>query len=227
MNVRMLILLLCIVAEQLVCAQSERMLTGVVVDKQTQKPLTGAVVHTAKHSYLVDDLGRIALQVNVGDEVLFTHIGYQTARLTIADSLSMQSIFSIKMVEDTLMLSEVVVRPRHINLERLSHTMPVKPKVEDVIARVNFKNATIIALTTLPSKIDAEMATKRTIESLVEQQCYEGMIKPNISFSSSSISTMVSLIKNRSLRVDNSYKNDINSQKMSLISESEIESLLK
>jgi len=219
MNIKILILLLCFVTELSVSAQSdERMLTGVVVDKQTQKTLTGTVVHTAKHSYVVDELGRVALQAKVGDEIVFTHIGYQSAHLTIADTLSAQSIFSIMMVEDTLMLSEVVVRPRHINLERLSRTMPVKQKAEEVIARVNFRNATIIALST-PPKIDAGMVQKRQIDYFVNQQIYEGMIAPNISLNVS-VSKIMSLIKIGRVNNDNDVK-------LSLISASEINDLLK
>ncbi len=219
MNMRILPFLLCIVMAQLVCAQTdERMLTGVIVDKQTQKPLTGAVVHTARHSYVVDELGRIALQTKVGDELIFTHVGYQSVRLTIADTLSPQTIFSIMMVEDTLMLSEVVVRPRHINLERLSRTMPVKQKVEDVIARVNFKNATIIALST-PPKLDAEIAQKRQIEDFVNRQCYEGMIMPCISLNIS-FSKIAKLIKVGKIDADNDIK-------INVISAREIADLLK
>ncbi len=181
---------------------NERIITGVIVDKQTKMPLSSAVMHTAECSYAADEQGRIAARVKVGDVVAFTHVGYQTARMQIVDTLAYQSIFSIMMTEDTLMLSEVVVRPRVVNLERLARTMPLQIKQEDVIVRTNFENATLIALYTQPQAIDAQMAQSRQMDAFVSEQVNRGMIASNqmISISSLRIFALISELQRKSKR---------------------------
>ncbi|MCR5697161.1 MAG: carboxypeptidase-like regulatory domain-containing protein [Marinilabiliaceae bacterium] len=198
----------------------ERILCGIVVDKHTLKPLANAVMHTEKQSYLADDMGRISARVHVGDVIAFTHVGYQPVRMQVADSLSFQSVFSIKMSEDTLTLPEVTVRPRQIKLEYLERVMPVREKLEDVVARINFKNATLIALHTKPTIIDAEMATKRQMESFVNKQINEGMMPTSIK---------IGLPSNLILGVLRLVNFDRKETDVDIrpISESEIESLMK
>lgn len=176
-----------------------RIISGVIVDKQTHKPLSNAVMHTAECSYLADEQGRIAAQVKVGDVVAFTHVGYQMARMRITDTLAYQSIFSIMMVEDTLMLSEVIVRPREVNLERLARTMPLKIRQEDEVAKMNFAQATLIALSAAPQIVDAQMAQSRQIDAFVSEQVNRGMIAPNqmISISPMRIIAFIAAMRHR------------------------------
>ena len=136
-----LIYLMLLVASVSFAQGNERMLVGVIMDSKTESPLGGAVLHTAKHNLVSDDNGRVTATVDVGDVVYVTHVGYQTARIEIADTLAYQNLFGVFMTEDTLQLAEVVVKARQVDLTLMSHTMQLNKSYEDEIMKNNVLNA--------------------------------------------------------------------------------------
>lgn len=182
-------------------SQNEVSLTGIILDKDNLQPMTQAVMHTVNGIYCADSSGRISASVAHGDVVAFAHVGYQTVRMHITDSVAHHPAFTVLMSADTIMLSEVVARPRTVKLEQVVATMPLYENISTDIARYNFQLASFVALSRPSLSVDADAATKRTLAGFSSSAEYKGMIQPNQVFGISTSRTLAPLFdKNSKLK---------------------------
>lgn len=172
--------ILLFIAMHLCCILSlsqERVLVGIIVDKVSLNPLPYAKVSVSKDVYLADEVGRVNVRCEVGQTIEFSHIGYQKAELTVNDTLDYQTLFGVFMSPDTIMLSEVTVKSRQLNLSVMSRTLPISIDINNEIASSNVKLATQTALSRSGIGIlDSDDAQKREINKNINRQVNEGFV---------------------------------------------------
>ena len=108
--------MLCIVALFLgttSLAFAQNIVSGTIVDKDG--PLMGASVHVkgTTNGTITDMDGQYSLEANLGDELEISYVGYITQNLKVVGNT-----LDITMVEDTEVLSEVVVTAMGIKRDR-------------------------------------------------------------------------------------------------------------
>ena len=87
--------------------QSQKLLSGKVIDSKTQEALVGAIVKLVKANSIVvtDSEGNFTIQSTMdADEILFAYTGYETIQMPIGG----QNYFSINLVPGKL-LDEVIL----------------------------------------------------------------------------------------------------------------------
>ncbi len=91
---------------------------GLVMDAVTQLPLTGSQIFINRSfSTTSDNGGRFAFYVLRGDTVRFIRLGYKPETYYVSDTLrGREFIAGIYMQTDTLLIGEVVIVPRLVNL---------------------------------------------------------------------------------------------------------------
>ena len=94
-------------------AFAQNIVTGTIVDKDG--PLMGASVHVkgTTNGTITDMDGQYSLEANLGDELEFSYVGYTTQTLKVIGNT-----LNVTMVEDTEVLSEVVVTAMGIKRDR-------------------------------------------------------------------------------------------------------------
>ncbi len=91
---------------------------GIILDSGTREPLTGAhYINMHSSAGAADGRGQVSFYARPLDTVTFTCVGYKDLRMVISDTLyAKEYTAGIYMSSDTLMIEEVVVRPRLGNL---------------------------------------------------------------------------------------------------------------
>ncbi|MFH0841089.1 MAG: hypothetical protein V1903_00575 [Bacteroidota bacterium] len=114
---------------------------GTVFDAVTFRALAGSQILINSKSYSVsDEEGRFAFHVLRGDTVLFTRVGYKSARLTISDTLSgREFVAGVYMQTDTLEIEEVVIIPRYSNLRSEMFTSHPEADIKIENAKYNLE----------------------------------------------------------------------------------------
>jgi hypothetical protein len=92
---------------------------GIVIDASTLSPISNSqILINRTFSSLSNNDGTFAFYVNRRDTVLFRHLGYKSTSMFVSDTLSgLEFVAGIYMQTDTLLIGEVVIVPRFINLK--------------------------------------------------------------------------------------------------------------
>ncbi len=182
-----------------VVAQAEnsaRQISALVCDATTLEPLSDAVMSCNSALYAVDVAGRVAAVVEVGDTLCFRHVGYREAKLPVVDSLWQQSIAGIFLTKDTVLLSEVVVRPRVINISAPLNVVGTEP--QSVIAQQNIRRSAYQALTQPNTSAWDSHDNQRLVQQRFNHALeYRHMIAPDetIGVGSAAIALIFNLIR--------------------------------
>jgi TonB-linked SusC/RagA family outer membrane protein len=80
-------------------------LTGTVFDAKTAQPLPGVTIINNGSGTVTDFDGKFSLEVNTGDELTFSFIGFITKTVTVGN----QSKIEVNLEEDVVSLEEIVV----------------------------------------------------------------------------------------------------------------------
>lgn len=138
-------------------SSEELYVTGVVWDKDSMVPLPDAVCRYGNVVSGVDRQGRFSLQVNAGDTLRFTHVGYAAMEIIISDSLRQKDyLMGVFLPRDTILLAEFVIFPRYV-LET------IRINSDQLCIEYNMKRALHEALS--PVKVmDRNMNQKMQIE---------------------------------------------------------------
>jgi hypothetical protein len=112
---------------------------GVIIDASTLGRLGSSqiIINRAISGISADD-GTFSFYANKNDTVLFSMLGYKTARLVVNDSLSgTEFLTGVYLETDTLLIGEVIIMPKLTNLktEMMNPTIKTDPKLEN--ARTN------------------------------------------------------------------------------------------
>lgn len=173
-------------------------LAGIVLDKTTYSPLSGATLTINSHpTYTTDNAGRVGASVAVGDTLTFRHIGYRNAQIIAHDSLFAQSIFAIFLSSDTVQIAEVIVRPRIYRLAETARYMPVAINSQEIIAQQNFRRSTHTALTAPPTAAwDVHQNQSSVINRSIHEIEYRHMVSPDrmVSVGTTAIAAIAQLI---------------------------------
>lgn len=92
---------------------------GIVMDASSLSPVPNSqILINRTFSSLSGIDGTFAFYVNRRDTVLFRHLGYKSTSMFVGDTLSgMDFVAGIYMQSDTLLIGEVVIVPRFVNLK--------------------------------------------------------------------------------------------------------------
>ncbi len=119
--------------------------SAIVCDRETLTPLSqSTLIHNGLLS-TADNAGRTYALAEAGDTLTFRHVGYRSATFVVSDSLAEQNIVGIFLSRDTVMLSEVVVRPRIFRMPTVLTPLELNPK--DIAAQQNMKRSVQAAFT--------------------------------------------------------------------------------
>lgn len=185
---------------------SQRSFACVVIDAQTSEPLENATLRLGQYGCSADGNGRIETFANVGDTLVFTHVGYFPVALEVKESFFVQSIVAVKLSPDTVFLSEVVVKPRNLLL-REARQMIEEMRVNEEIAKVAFANSKYDALSRPSTKaMDALDNQNFMLNSHISRTENNGLITGASISLTRSLDRIVSRLKRNHKRVYKSYK---------------------
>jgi len=152
--------------------------SGIVYNKYTLDSLPGTSISFRGKLFTTNQHGQFAFYAFKNDRINFSHVGFKNFTLTIPDTLSGKDfIVAIALSSDTVLLSEVVIRPR-INYEKFKEMVLYGFKEERTQAN-HLKNNieyTKIAANKIPKKLDAEMLTDMKMRSYEEKAINMGLI---------------------------------------------------
>lgn len=164
-----LLLVVCTVAGGQEWNGRQLSVVGVVWDKDSLQPLSGAVCHQGDISKGVDEKGCFSVRVQVGDTLRFSHVGYVPAEVVITDSLAGDDyLLGVFLSRDTVMLAEVLILPRF-----LDRRIRLNPLLQN--AHQNLRGA-LWAASRPVEKMDREMNQKMMIEDFARQVEMKGMV---------------------------------------------------
>lgn len=155
--------------------------TGQIFDRQTLKPLGNAAYDIGNTMFISDDKGHFRFSAHDGDTIIFHYVGFKHLILMVDDSLSNEEYLTgIFLSPDMVELSEVLVVPRHYDVETLVKTTPMDYS-ELQIAEKNVKMSAYQGL--MPnSNWDAETNQKYAIKKEQMRVEYKGMVQPDQMF---------------------------------------------
>jgi len=114
---------------------------GIVMDAKTQTPLASSqITINRSFSSISGDDGKFSFYVNRNDTIVFSRLGYKSTVLLVSDTLSGNEYAAgIYMNSDTLLIGEVIIIPRFVNLksELLNPRKEINPELEN--ARYNLE----------------------------------------------------------------------------------------
>lgn len=155
--------------------------TGQVFDSETKRFLEHAAYDIGNTMYISDDKGRFRFSAHEGDTIVFHHVGFKPLILLVDDSLSNEEYLTgIFLSPDLVQLSEVIVVPRHYDVETLVKTTPMDYS-ELQVAEKNMKMSAYQGLMA-NNKWDAETNQKYAIQKEQMRVEYKGMIQPDQMF---------------------------------------------
>lgn len=113
--------------------------SGVVFDAKTLKPLPDTRITKNRHLlFMSDSEGSFSLRVSRSDTLIFSNLGYKSARLIISDTLSgKEFIAGVYLHADTLTAGEVIITPRLMNIRSELFSPKTEPSPETENARFN------------------------------------------------------------------------------------------
>jgi hypothetical protein len=122
-------------------ADSRVLFQGAVFDAGSLRVLAGSrIVINGKFFSVSDEEGRFAFYVLKGDTVLFTRVGYKSARLSVSDTLSgKEFVAGIYMHTDTVEIEEVVIIPRYSSLRSEMFTSHPESDIKIENAKYNLE----------------------------------------------------------------------------------------
>jgi hypothetical protein len=91
-----------------VFAFSQTKITGKVIDKETQNPVSDVIVHSSGKISITNDKGEFEFEINQSETVYFRPLSYKSFNI-LSDSLQNNSI--VYLVSNVTELSEVVISP--------------------------------------------------------------------------------------------------------------------
>lgn len=155
--------------------------TGQIFDAETLKPLEHAAYDIGNTMYISDEKGRFRFTAHDGDTIIFHFVGYKHLILAVDDSLSNDEYLTgIFLSPDLVHLSEVLVVPRHYDVETLVKTTPMD--YSDLqIAEKNMKMSAYQGLMS-NDNWDAETNQKYALQREQMRVEYKGMVQPNQMF---------------------------------------------
>lgn len=188
----------------------QRAFACIIIDAQSAEPLEKATLRVGQFGRSADEAGRVEILANIGDTLVFTHVGYFPAVLEVKDSLFAQNIVAVSLSPDTIMLSEILVKPRRLTLTEEARQITSLEHSKNKLTNHLFASSTYHALAT-PS-INRKWGVEENQRSTIGRQAmhieYKGMIAPDqmIGVSSSvAIGAIVALIKKIADKPKNQY----------------------
>ena len=173
----MRIKLALLLAVGLICGRSfgqererrEVTVAGMVCDRDSLNPLPDAVWRLDGKMAGVDEEGRFGMTVRVGDTIRFSHVGYAPVELVVADSLVKEDyLLGVFMSRDTVMLAEVLILPRFLELE-----VRLNPLLQNAYRNLN---GAMWAAARPVDKMDREMNQRMQIEEFARRVEMKGMV---------------------------------------------------
>lgn len=155
--------------------------TGQIFDRETLRPLGNAAYDIGSITYISDDEGHFRFSAHDGDTIIFHYVGFKHLILMVDDSLSNEEYLTgIFLSPDMVQLSEVLVVPRHYDVETLVKTTPMDYS-ELQIAEKNMKMSAYQGL--MPNtNWDAETNQKYALKKEQMRVEYKGMVQPDQMF---------------------------------------------
>ena len=165
-------------------------LTGVVCDRDSVQPLPEAVYRFGQTVRGVDKQGRFSVHVNVGDTLYFSHIGFESVRVVVSDTLKKDDyLLGIFMVRDTIELAEVMVLPRFFMEE-------FKMDANLINARNNMNQA-VHAASRPVKEMDREMNQKMVIDDFARRVEMKGMVDVKLGVGTNTLTALQGLMRAR------------------------------
>lgn len=153
---------------------------GAVYDADSLSILPNSSLFYQGSYYSPTSDGHFSLKVKKGDFVRFLHMGYKDAQILVSDSLSDEDyLMGVFLSQDTIRLPEVIVVSRYERLAIQARYMPVVMSPSMINASQNIRKSTHVALTTAPSRMDAEMNQSMVLGEKTRDIVYRGMISPD------------------------------------------------
>src|SRR5947209_7056069 len=101
---RLLLVSTIVLLSQIALAQKAK-LSGSVINKSTQLPLSGATVTTNGNAVKTDDKGQFSIEAQTGDDLSVSYVGMKTVTIKIKNGAPL----SIELEEGSSQLEQVVV----------------------------------------------------------------------------------------------------------------------
>lgn len=153
---------------------------GAVYDADSLSILPNSMLFYQGKYYSPTVDGHFSLMVKKGDFVRFLHMGYKDAQILVSDSLYDENyLMGVFLSQDTIRLPEVIVVSRYDRLAIQARYMPVVMSPSMINASQNIRKSTHVALTTAPSRMDAEMNQSMVLSEKTRDIVYRGMISPD------------------------------------------------
>jgi hypothetical protein len=159
-------------------------ITGVTFDSKTHEPLSNANFKVnSKNTFTTNEFGRFSFFGLPNDTIVFTYLGYQPSRLVVPDTLkSEEYVMGVFMYEQAIKLAEIVILPRVPATSIIITPVKTDQKTMD-IAQGHANDAAVIGLTQPTKTYDADLNTKKAIQSNQMRTEYKGMlVSPENSF---------------------------------------------
>lgn len=154
-------------------------ISGVVYDVDRANVLPEPILQLNRNLIAPETGGKFNLWVHRGDLLRFSHAGFKDASVFISDSIwQVHNLLGVFFSRDTVRLAEIIVAPRYSRLAVNARYMPVISSAEQVYATQNIQKSTVVALTTAPSKMDAQMNQKMVMAEHTVPIAYKGMVEP-------------------------------------------------
>lgn len=165
-------------------------LTGVICDRDSLQPLPEAVYRLGQSFQGVDEQGRFSVHVEVGDTLYFSHVGFESVKVVIADTLKKDDyLLGIFMVRDTIELAEVMVLPRFFMEE-------FKMDANLMNARNNMNQA-VYAASRPVKEMDREMNQKMIINDFARRVEMKGMVDVKLGVGTNTLAALQGLMRAR------------------------------
>lgn len=156
--------------------------SGVLVDAEDLTPLPYATIQIegTNRGAISNINGFFTFAAMVGDDIVFTSVGYRPVRLHLSDTLR-EDRYSVvqSMVQDTIMLTETVIYPWP-SKEKFREAF-VNLELPETNADILRKNFTLAAMRELAKagKMDAGMNYRDVAQQQVDKLYYQGQVAPN------------------------------------------------
>lgn len=199
----------------------QRAFACIILDKTTGQPLDKATLRVGKYGWSADEAGRVESFANIGDTLVFTHVGYFPVILEVHDSLFAQSIVAVSLSQDTVALSEIVVKPRRLSLSEAVKRISIEESKHNAMAFQSFASGTHEALSA-PKSWGQWSSTDNQMNALGKynrQIEYKGMLPPeqSINITNIALSAIVAIVNKIAPRPRNSAVTPLSESEIHLI----------
>jgi len=152
-------------------------ITGITYDSKTLEVLSNTNFRiNNKSGNSTNESGRFSFFGSPGDTVVFTYIGYRSAKLIVPDTLKSQEyVMGVFMQEQMVSLAEIIILPRVTLSSMIITPVPTDQKTMN-IAQNNVDKAVFEGLTKSPKVYDADMNAKKAMRTNQMRTEYKGML---------------------------------------------------